>query len=319
MRTAEISRVCPASRSGTRVQRLWNYLRRNMILYLFILPALLYILVLSYGPMYGIQIAFKDFRASDGIWGSEWVGFKHFITFFQSFNFWTLIRNTISISLYSLIAGFPVPIILALAINHCASGRLAKVTQSLTYAPHFISTVVLVGMISVFLAPSSGFVNKIIEMLGGEAVFFMGTPKYFIHIYVWSGIWQNMGWSSVIYIASLTSVPPELHEAAIVDGATKLQRIWSIDLPWILPTAVILLIMNCGQVMNVGFEKVFLMQNEVNLGVSEIISTYVYKTGLQGAKYSYSAAIGLFNNVINFGILVTVNKISKIVTDTSLW
>lgn len=300
-------------------KRTWMLMKRNYFLYLFILPSFLYILIFSYWPMYGIQIAFKDFLPYAGMADSPWVGFKYFKKFFDSIMFWKLLGNTLSLSLYTLIASFPLPIILAFMINYTKNERLKKFTQTITYAPHFISTVVLVGMLSVFLSPRSGFINTIIEAFGGKSVFFMGDTGWFRHVFVWSGVWQGTGWASIIYIAALSGVSPELHEAAIIDGASKLQRIRYIDLPTIMPTITILLILNMGQIMNVGFEKVLLMQNDLNIGVSEIISTYTYKVGLVNAEYSYSTAIGLFNNVINFIILLGVNRGAKKLSGTSLW
>jgi len=290
------------------------------MLYLFVLPVMAYIIIFNYAPMYGIQIAFKDFRASEGILGSSWVGFYWFETFIKSRRFLQILRNTLTISIYSLAVGFPIPIILALMIN-CLKGSVFKrLVQTVTYMPHFISTVVLVGMMAVFFSPRSGFINTLIGMAGGpDNTFFFGDPKYFYHLYVWSGVWQNAGWSSIIYIAALSAVSPELHEAAIIDGTTRIQRVFHIDLPTIVPTMVILLILNCGSIMSVGFEKAFLMQNSLNLEVSEIIATYTYKRGLLGAEFSFSAAIGLFNNVINFIILVTVNRIANKLSGSSLW
>lgn len=300
----------------------WSLLGRDIkktwILYLFLAPSLIYLFLFSYMPLYGIQIAFKNFKSSTGIWGSEWIGFQHFENFFNSFHFWDLLSNTIIISLYALIAGFPIPIILALILNYMQNQKYKKFVQTVTYAPHFISTVVFVGMLTTLLA-SDGVINQIIGLLGVDPIGFMTNPKYFRHIYVWSGVLQSMGWSSIIYISTLAGVSPELHEAAVVDGATKFQRAWYIDLPSIMPTAIILLILSAGSILNVGFEKAFLMQNPVNIDYSEIISTYVYKVGIQGAQYSYSTAIGLFNNIVNFIIVLSVNKFSKFVSGTSLW
>ena len=294
-------------------------IHQNYMLYIFVLPALIYIFIFSYWPMYGIQIAFKDFSAIKGIWGSSWVGLKHFRTFFKSYRFWTLLKNTLVLNLYQLVAGFPIPIILALILSYSTMKRLSKIAQTSTYAPHFISTVVMVGMLILFLSPSNGVINKLLSYINVGPVYFMGEENYFKHIYVWSGIWQNTGWSSIIYIAVLTSVNPELHEAAVIDGASKLRRCWHIDIPEILPTATILLIMRMGRIMNVGFEKVLLMQNDLNLNASEVISTYTYKVGLIDAQYSYSTAIGLFNNVINFTLLVLVNYFARKSSDNSLW
>jgi len=300
-------------------KRRWINIKKNYMLYLFILPSLAYLIIFNYAPLYGIQIGFKNFSAGLGIWGSPWVGFDHFKRFFQSYHFWALLRNTITLSLYGLIAGFPIPIILALLLNYSPSTRLKKIVQTTTYAPHFISTVVLVGILMVFLSPRSGVINQFIKMFGGDPVLFMGRADLFSHIYVWSGVWQGSGWASIIYIAVLSNVDQEQHEAAIVDGANKLHRIWHIDIPAIVPTMMILLILNVGRILSVGFEKAFLMQTDANLAASEIISTYVYKIGIQSAQYSYSTAIGLFNNVINVVILVMVNKLSGKLTGSSVW
>jgi len=293
----------------------------NWQLYVLVFLPVAYIIVFHYVPMYGAQIAFKNFRVTLGISGSPWVGFEHFIRFFNSFEFSRIMVNTIVISLYSLFVGFPFPIILALLLNYIVSRRFKKSVQMVTYAPHFISTVVMVGMILQFLSPQVGVINNIIESLGGERVNFMGNADYFRHIYVWTGVWQSAGFNSIIYMAALAGVDPQLHEAALVDGATKLKRIWHIDLPCIMPTAVILLILNCGFILSVGFDKVFLMQNPINLRVSEIISTYVYKTGLasQSVNYSYPAAIGLFQSLVGFILLLIVNFFAKRVSETSLW
>ena len=247
------------------------------------------------------------------------MGLKHFNLFFNSPRFFVLLQNTLTLSLYSLAASFPLAIILALVLNYTPRHGLKRFAQTVSYAPHFISTVVLVGMLNVFFSPRSGFVNTILGMFGVDPIFFLGDPKWFKHMYVWSGVWQSTGWGSIIYLAALSGVSPDLHEAAIIDGANKLQRIWNIDIPTIMPTMVILLVMNFGSIMNVGYEKVFLMQNDLNLSASEIISTYTYKIGLQGAQYSYSTAIGLFNNVINFVMLVIVNRVARALSGSSLW
>ncbi|MDY3367044.1 MULTISPECIES: ABC transporter permease [Zhenhengia] len=288
-------------------------------LYAFLLPALVILILFSYVPMYGVQLAFRDYNPIMGITGSPWVGFEHFTRFFNSYQFKQLIGNTLILSLYSLIVGFPIPIILALALNQVKNSKFKKLVQTVTYAPHFISVVVLVGMLGIFFSVNGGLVNEVIKLFGGEPKLFMGEVKYFRHMYVWSGIWQSMGWSAVIYLAALSGVSPELHEAATVDGATKLQRIWNIDLPTILPTIVTLLILNCGSVMSMGFEKAFLMQNPLNMENSEIIATYVYKMGLINAEYGFSTAVGLFNSIINCILLVTVNKVSKKIGQDGLW
>ena len=295
-------------------------MKRNWILYLFLVPAVVYIAVFMYAPMYGLVIAFKDFSASKGIMGSPWVGTKWFSTFFNAPRFWQILKNTLALSVYSLVVGFPLPVILALIINGIGNTRAKKFTQTVTYMPYFISTVVLVGMMSVLFSPRSGIVNTLLSYLGGSGdTFFMGESKFFRHMYVWSGVWQSTGWNSIIYIAALTGVSQELHEAAKIDGANKLQRILNVDLPAIMPTMVILLIMNCGSILSVGYEKVYLLQNDLNTPVSEVISTYIYKMGLQQQRFSYSTAIGLFNNVINFTILITVNKVSKKISGMGLF
>lgn len=294
-------------------------MKTNYFLYIFLLPATLYLLIFAYAPLYGIQIAFKNFNPYKGIAGSDWVGLKHFRMFFNSPRFSLLLKNTLTLSFYSLLAGFPFPIILALILNYTPRQGLKRFAQTASYAPHFISTVVLVGMINVFLSPRSGFINSFLGYLGIEPVFFMGSPDWFKHIYVWSGIWQSTGWSSIIYLAALSGVNLELHEAAVIDGANKLQRIWNIDIPTIMPTMVIMLIMDFGSITSVGYEKVYLLQNSLNLSSAEVISTYTYKIGLQDAKYSYSTAIGLFNNIINFIMLILVNQAAKLLSGNSLW
>ena len=301
-------------------RRTLQQMKKSYMLYIFLLPAVIMVAIFCYAPMYGVLMAFQNYSPSKGILGSPWVGFEWFERFFNMPRFWQILGNTLTLSVYSLIVGFPIPIILAVLINSVESNRFRRVTQTVTYMPHFISTVVLVGMITVFLSPRSGFLNHMLEMFGAaEDTYYMGVAEYFPHIYVWSGVWQDMGWNSIIYLAALTGVDQALHEAAQVDGATKLQRIWHIDLPAIIPTMVILLILNVGSIMSVGYEKVFLMQNDLNIMSSEVISTYVYKIGLTQQQFSYSAAIGLFNNVLNFILLITVNKISAKLSGSSLW
>lgn len=288
-------------------------------LYVLLFPTLLYVAIFAYRPMAGVIMAFQDYSFGSTILGSPFVGFKHFIRLVNLPAFPEIIRNTIVISLYSLLVGFPIPIILAMMMNTLTSMRYKKIIQTITYAPHFISTVVIVGMLSVMLSPTTGVVNGILKYLGMGTVFFMGTPKLFSSLYVWSGIWQNMGFSSIIYMAALSGIDPGLHEAAIVDGAGKLRRVLNIDLPGILPTIVILLIMSTGNIMNVGFEKAYLMQNALNISASEVISTYVYKTGLLQNQLSFSTAVSLFNSIINLTLLAAVNSIAKKASDTSLW
>ena len=318
MAQASISReIRPIRRSGIFNNR--KAIQRNWDLYLLILPVVIYFIIFKYWPMYGVQISFKNYIATHGIWGSPWVGWKHFARFFRSYHFWPLIKNTVGISIYELVIGFPIPIILALMMNEIRNIKFKKTLQMVTYAPHFLSTVVLVGMLTSMLSPKSGIVNELIKILGKKPIYFMGEAKCFKSIYVWSGIWQHAGWNSIIYMAALAGINIQLYEAAIVDGATKAQRMWHITLPGILPTAITLLILNTGKIMSIGFEKVFLMQNGLNLTSSEVISTYVYKAGLIGAEYSFSAAVGLFNSIINFVLLITVNKLSQKIAKTSLW
>lgn len=301
------------------MRKLLKYLRNNYQLYLFLVPALIYLAVFQYAPLYGVQIAFRDYTPKLGIFGSPWVGLAHFRTFFGSFYFKELLVNTLALSGLTLLFGFPLPIILALLLNQLPGKRYRKLVQTVTYAPYFISTVVICGMLYVFLSPSSGLVNHIIVAFGGKPVNFMGEAKYFRGIYVISEIWQMTGWNTIIYLAALSGVSPELHEAAVMDGAGKLQRIWHIDIPGILPQAMILLILNVGSIMSIGFEKAFLLQNDVNAVNSEIISTYVYKMGIQQAQHSFASAVGLFNSVINMILLLIINWLSGKLTENSLW
>lgn len=301
-----------------KTHRLGNEIWKHRTYYLLLLPAFAAVLIFSYLPMYGIQIAFKDYKGSLGFAASKWVGFKYFESFFKSYNCWALIRNTFALSIYSFLAGFPIPVILALLLNEIR-GRYKNVIQTAVFAPHFISLVVLAGMIIAMLSPSIGSINTIIEMLGGEKIYFIAEPSAFRHIYVWSGVWQEMGWEAVIYIAALSAVDPQLHEAAVIDGASKLQRIWHINLSSILPIIVIMFILTAGKLTTVGQEKVLLLQNDLNLDVSEVITTYVYKRGILHANYSFSTAIGLLNNMVNIFFLLIANWISKIVSDTSLF
>jgi putative aldouronate transport system permease protein len=294
-------------------------LKKSWQLYLFALPAFIIILIFSYGPMYGVIIAFKDYMPAFGILGSPWVGFKHFQRFFESYYFWDLMKNTLGISVYSLVVGFPLPIILALVLNELKDGPFKKFTQTVTYAPNFISVVVICGMVISFLTPSTGIINHLLDFLGFERISFMSDPRWFKTVYVLSGVWQGTGWGSVIYLAALSGVDIQLHEAATVDGATRLQRIWYINLPTIVPTMVILLIMNLGSVMSLGYEKILLLQNALNMDSSNVIATFVYKQGLLEAQYSFAAAVGLFNSAINAVLLILVNSISRKVSQTSLW
>ncbi len=303
---------------GNRIslkQKKW----RNWDLYLMLVPVILFYLVFHYAPMYGVQIAFKDFMASKGIWGSPWVGFKYFEKFFSSYYFERLLYNTISISFSQLLFGFPIPIILALMVNELKNGPFKKCVQNITYAPHFLSVVVLVGIVINFLNSERGIINHLINLFGGQSIDFLTEPQWFKPIYIISEVWQNTGWNSIIYISALAGIDPQLHESAKIDGAGRFARIIHINIPSILPTIVILLILNAGQIMNVGFEKVFLLQNDLNRSASDVISTFSYSIGIQGGQYSFASAIGLFNSIINFILLLFVNKLSKKLTETSLW
>ena len=300
-------------------ERLNRDLRRNWWLWLMFLPVIAYYGIFHYAPMYGILMAFKDYKVRRGILGSPWVGFKYFNRFFSSYNFWNLIKNTLGISIYSLAVGFPLAIIFALLLHYLTLNRLKKTVQMVSYAPYFISTVVICGMLTIFMDPGNGVFNRVRALFGGESIAFLSVPEYFKTIYVLSGVWQGMGWSAIIYISALAGVDSEMHEAAIIDGATKLQRIRYIDLPSIEPTIIMLLIMSLGSLMNVGFEKVYLLQNDLNYSASDIISTYTYRVGLINSDFGYSTAISLFNTVINLIILIMANTLSRKVTGEGLW
>ena len=301
------------------LQRLKKDICKNWILYVMILPVVVFYVVFAYVPMYGIQLAFKTYRVKDGIWGSPWVGFDHFRRFFSAYNFKQLIGNTIGISVYSILAGFPIPIIFALMLNYLKNKYLKKTVQMVSYAPYFISTVVMCGMIAIFMNVDTGVFNTIRNLFGLESVDFLAKAEWFKSIYVWTSVWQGMGWSSIIYISALSGVDYQLHEAAIVDGATKIQRMIHVDLPSIKPTIIMLFILQMGSVMNVGFEKVFLLQNSLNLPSSNVISTYVYNVGLINQDYGYSTAVGLFNSVINLILIVISNQLAKRLTQESLF
>ena len=294
-------------------------MKRQWVLYLFLALPVICVILFNYVPMYGAVLAFKNYRPNRGILGSEWAGLKYFAQFFRSPNFSLLLKNTLILSLYSLVASLPIPILLALCLNEVHIPWFKKNVQMVTYAPYFISTVVMVGMLIQLMCVRTGFFNKIISSLGGTPIDFMAVPSLFRTIYVFSGVWQGMGYSAIIYIAALSNVDPQLYEAAIIDGASRLQKIVHIDIPAILPTIVLMLIMALGNVMSIGAEKVYLMQNNLNLSTSEIISTYVYKIGLIHGQFSLSTAVGLFNSVVNFVLIVLVNAAARRLGDTSLW
>lgn len=298
-------------------------IRRDWQLYLFLLLPIIYIIVFAYVPMGGLVIAFKDYSMRKGIWGSDWIGFDNFVRFFESYYSWRIIRNTLVLSIYQLLAAFPIPICFALMVNSLKNGKFQKVAQSLANLPYFISVTVMVGIMFQILGSHSGLYGTIVEALTGEyPADLFGNPKAFRHLYVWSGVWHNFGWNSIIYTAALSSVDPSYHEAAQIDGASRFQRILHIDFPCILPTVVITMILRLGSMLNLGFEKAYLMQNSLNLEYSDLISTYVYEVGLAGrgsGSFSYATAIGLFNSVISFILVVAANKISGKLSDNRLW
>lgn len=296
----------------------WHRIYSNRALYLLLLPSFIIMFIFTYMPMYGVVIAFKDFTPAKGIMGSDWAGLKYFKQYFNSYQFWPTIKNTLLLSIYSIVVTFPLPILLALICNQMRTGKFKKFFQVSTYLPHFISTVVMCGMIILFLSPSSGVIAKLLSFIGIRMSNVMGSAAAFPSVYVWTEVWQHLGWDSILYIAALAAIDPSLYEAATMDGASKWQKMLKIDIPLLMPTATVMFILRMGSVMNVGFEKVYLLQNNLNTASSEIISTYVYKMGLVSSQYSLSSAIGLFNNLINLVLLVTVNYISKKMSDTSL-
>ena len=301
----------------------WGYvlkkrLKESWQWYVLLLPAVVYVAIFHYGPMYGLQIAFRDYRPRRGITGSEWVGLKHFVRFITYPDFWKMIRNTLSITLYSL-ATFPCAILFALMLNEVSQLRLKKSMQMITYAPHFLSEVVVCSLVMMLLDRSNGPINALVTALGGERVAYLTVPGYFSSIYVWMDVWQNLGWNSILYLSALSSISPEQVEAARIDGANRLQIIRHVNIPGILPTIAITFIMRTGGLLSVGYTKIFLLQNDLNLDASQVISTYVYNIGLLGGQYSYSTAINLFNNVANILVLLLANRIVKVTTETGLF
>ena len=280
-------------------------------LYVFLIPALVWLGVFMYAPMYGLLIAFKDFRAADGIMGSAWAGLKYFRQFFSTNIAPTVIRNTVVLSLEQLVISFPLPIIFALLVNQINHQGMKKTVQTISYAPYFVSVVVIVSILQVILAPGTGFVNIMLQNMGSKPIMFMSKAEYFRSLYIISGIWQTLGFNAIIYIAALSGISPDYYEAAIMDGASKFQKIWYIDIPMIMPTVIIMLILAVGRLMTLGYEKAYLMQAGTNLATSELISTYVYKSGLLNGQYSFATAVDLFNSVVNFILLAITNQISK--------
>ena len=307
------------ARAAAGARQLWKNIRRDKALLLIVLPVVIHYLIFVYYPMYGNIIAFKDYSPVLGINGSEWVGFKYFLQFFRSPYFWRVLRNTLLISCYSILWGFPIPIIFALMTNDLRNGIFKRVVQAVSYIPYFISTVIICGMLVNFLSPSNGIVNTIIELFGGKPINFLMEPGWFRTVFIASGIWQGFGWSSIIYLAALTGINPELYEAATMDGASKLQQVIHVSVPCILPTIIVTFIMQIGTLMSVGYEKLILLYNPVTLDVADVISSYVYRTGLVEGNYSFGSAVGLFNSVINLLLVFLANRISKKVSEVSLW
>lgn len=303
------------------MKNLWRYVKRDKYLLLLILPGIAYFITFQYLPLYGVIIAFKDFSIGKGILGSPWADplFKHFEQFFGSYYFGRLIRNTFMISVYSLVWGFPVPIIFALALNELKAGPFKKTIQTISYMPHFVSTVVVSGLLINFLSPANGLINNIIESFGGQRIAFLQETTWFRSIYIASGVWQEFGWGSIIYLAALSSIDPQLYEAARMDGAGRWKQMWHISLPGISNTIIILLIMNLGNLLRVGYEKLILLYSTSVYEVADVISTYVYRSGLLDKQYSFASAAGLFNSVVSLVLLVTFNRISKKVSEVSIW
>jgi putative aldouronate transport system permease protein len=287
-------------------------------MYIFLILPMAYIVIFKYVPMYGLQIAFRDYMIRDGFWGSPWVGLRWFKQFVTSFYFPRLMKNTVGISVYSIVAGFFPPIILAIALNECRVRFMKKAVQLITYAPYFLSTVVVVAILQQVLS-TNGFINNGLKMLGITPISFMSQPALFKSIYVWSGIWQGAGYSAIIYLAALAGISPELQEVAQIDGANIWQRIWYVDIPGIMPTAVILFILSTAGILNVGFEKIYLMYGPLTMETADVISTYTYRIGLVDMNYGFATAVGLFQSLISFALMLIVNQVSKKVSEISLW
>jgi len=299
--------------------KFFKTVKKGKYLWLLVLPGIIWYIVFAYMPMYGLIIAFKNFSPYKGIAKSPWVGFLWFQQFFESQFFWRLIKNTVILNIYSIIFSFPIPVILALLLNEVQHTWYKKVAQTISYLPHFISTVVVLGIMANFLSPVDGIINRIIETLGGQSINFMIEPKWFRTLYIVSGIWQEAGWGSIIYLASLSGIDTQLYEAATVDGASKLKQLWHISIPGILPTIIIMLILNLGHMLSIGYEKIILMYNPATYEVADVINTYVYRRGLINGEYSFGTAIGMFQSILNFAFIIIANRISKRVSEVSLW
>lgn len=299
-----------------RMIRIWN---KNKALWLLFLPCLLYYLIFRYAPMFGLVITFKDYNLFKGIWASDWVGFKYYQMFLENPDFWPLMKNTFLLGMYKLVFGFPAPIILAILLNEVRKAAFKRFVQTVSYLPHFISNVIVVSMVIMFLSPTGGLINNLLAGIGIAPINFMNEPGLFRGIYVLSEIWQHIGWETIIYLAALTAIDPQLYEAADMDGASRLRKIWHVTLPGISPAIVITLILNIGKVLEIGFEKVFLMQNPAIYDTADIISTYVYRVGMVQGNFSYGASIDLFMGVISLIFIYTANLLSRRFSETSLW
>ena len=304
---------------GVRKKTFWQLVKRDKYLLAMFLPIIAYYVIFSYIPMSGAIIAFKNFKPGRGIYNGEWVGLKWFNQFFASPYAYRTIRNTVLLSLYSILFGFPTPILFAVCVTEIVNDKVKRIVQTVSYLPHFISTVVLVGMISNFFSLNNGIVNVIISRLGGEQINFLINPRWFRTLYVGSGVWQSFGFNSIIYIAAIAGIDPCLYEAGKIDGITKFKQVWYITLPMIAPTITILFILQLGSIMSVGFEKVYLMYNSSVYETADVVSTYVYRKGIESSNYSFASAIGLFNSVINFAFVYISNRICRMTTQTSLW
>ena len=296
-----------------------NTIKKEKHLWFLVLPGIIWYLIFAYAPMFGLAIAFQNFSPFKGFAGSQWVGFMWFEQFFRSQFFWRLIQNTLLLNFYNIIFSFPVPILLALLLNEIRHSWYKKAAQTISYLPHFVSTVVVVGMITNFLSPVGGIVNLMIEKLGGGSINFMIKPEWFRPLYIMSEVWQGAGWGSIIYLAALSGIDTQLYEASIVDGANKWKQLWHISIPGILPTIIIMLIMNLGHILSIGYEKIILMYNTSTYETADVINTYVYRRGIVSGEYSFGTAVGLFQSVINFVFIIAANRFSRKMTEVSLW
>lgn len=320
-KTAKLAELTPSSSIPPKHHPIIAEIIRNRQLYLMVAIPVIYIFIFKYVPMTGVQIAFRNYSPTKGAWGSDWVGLKHFIRFFSNPSWFNIVKNTLAISIYSLLFSIPFPILLAIGLEYTRSRAFKKTVQLTTYLPNFLSVVIVVGMLNLLFSNRIGAMNNLVEMVIGHKINFLGDPKYFRSMYVWSGIWQSTGWSSILYIAALSGVDPQIHEAAIIDGANKVRRIWHIDLTSIRPTIMIMFIQSMGTVLTVGFDKTFLMQNTTNLSISEVLSTYEYKSGIGGLvpNYSYGTAVGLMTALSNFIMIWLSNFVSNKLTGSGLW